>query len=114
MCEEDTSLFEWCTHEGHAEFYRPSEDYYDLYESISTDESIVIPEARGGSFEFKVEHTYDIYETYYPNDHTLNGDVVFFVGDKESTFKRKSDEDTHYYENGYYYEYKICRCLMTR
>ena len=45
---------------------------------------------------------YDYYETYYPNDQTLNGDVVFFEGDKESTFKRKSDEDIHYYENGYY------------
>ena len=86
-----------CTHEGHAEFYRPSEDYYDLYESISTDESIVIPEVKGGSFEFKIEHIYDIYETYYPNDHTLNGDVVFFVGNKQSAFKRKSNEDTHYY-----------------
>ena len=59
-CLEGTSLFEWCIHEGQAKFYRPSEDYYDVYESISTDESIVIPEVLGGSFEFKVEHIYDI------------------------------------------------------
>jgi len=59
----------------------------------------VIPEALGKSFDFNIEHIYDDYETYYPNDHTLNGDIVTFVGGKEKVFKRDIDKDTHIYDD---------------
>jgi len=98
-CSPVSTNTKWCTHEGKAEFYRPADDYYYDYDSISTTESIVIPEALGKSFDFTIKHIYDDYETYYSNDHTLNGDIVTFVDGKKKVFKRDIDKDTHIYDD---------------
>ena len=96
VCSSDSTLTKWCTHEGKAEFYRPAPEYYYQYDSISTTESVVIPEAQSKRFYFRINHIFNVYETYYGNDHTLNGDITLFIGDmKKKVFKRDTDQDTH-------------------
>jgi len=82
----------WCTHEGDAQIYNyESQNYYDFSES----EAIVIPEAAGEKFQFKIEHYFSMFETYYPMDHMMPGDLTLWInGQNKGTYSHEVSKTT--------------------
>jgi len=98
MCSSVNSLTDWCTHDGSAMIYSPSREYYDLYESINSMVSIVIPEAASGNFLFEVVHRSSDWDTYYEDDHKIAGMLNLWVNgvvDPDGPYLHGVDENTH-------------------
>lgn len=93
ICGYDITNTTWgCVHEGIATYGNwPTDKEY-----FSNTESATIEDAKG-SYTFKMQHTFDDYSLYYPQDHKIVGNLVILLnGNTIGSFKpEKNGEDTH-------------------
>lgn len=94
-CAPDSPSTNWCTHQGDAYIYNIKDaDEIDKLEA----EHVVIPEAAGGNFEFKIEHYYTYKELYYDTDHEMAGKFTIWIdGVNKGTYSHEVSQnvDTH-------------------
>jgi len=98
-CSPYSTSTTWCTHEGDAQIYNLESDQYD---DILESEAVVIPEAAGEKFEFKIEHYFSSKELYYSRDHIMPGEFTLWInGQDKGTYSHEVSQlnDTHIADN---------------
>merc|ERR1740124_1275401 len=80
VCERTKNTNWGCVHKGVAKIIN-WEKHWGA-QSTSTSESVTIEYAASSSYRFKVEHVFDIDETYYEDDYMMRGELTIAVNDK--------------------------------
>ena len=129
-CSYSNKVTPWCTHEGDAYFMNTDERYYtedDTYYDTVTSESIVIPDAVNGTFEFSVYHDFlydwqtydDDYYKYYGQDmerDDLAAQLKIWVNGKERK-TQTHDVDIHLGDNSFFVDMTCdadCKCNIKK
>ena len=75
-CGQDNQWPSWgCLHMGNAYIQNWGQQPY------SSEETATIDDARGNSYRFKIEHKFEIYETYYDFDYNMVGELSIAINE---------------------------------